>query len=73
MIDHQKPVNSIARKLAKRHAGTRNPCMAHPYRTASGYCNNLEHPEWGSSFRRFTRLLPADYDDGKLLLYSKHT
>jgi hypothetical protein len=34
------------------------------FRSADGTCNNLEHPDWGSSFMPFLRFLPPDYSDG---------
>ncbi|CAG0882057.1 unnamed protein product [Darwinula stevensoni] len=32
--------------------------------TLTGWCNNLEIPEYGKSMRAFARLLPAHYQDG---------
>ncbi|XP_037074559.1 eosinophil peroxidase-like [Pollicipes pollicipes] len=41
------------------------PCDASsPYRTYSGYCNNLNNPNYGKSVMPQSRLLPAKYDDG---------
>ena len=34
------------------------------YRTMTGWCNNLDFPEYGKSVRAFTRLLAPAYDDG---------
>jgi hypothetical protein len=34
------------------------------YRTITGWCNNLNFPEYGKSVRAFTRLLAPAYDDG---------
>ena len=34
------------------------------YRTMTGWCNNLNFPEYGKSVRAFTRLLAPAYDDG---------
>jgi hypothetical protein len=36
------------------------------YRSTTGWCNNLRHPEWGKSLRAFVRLLPPAYNDGKV-------
>lgn len=35
------------------------------YYTADGSCNNLEIPHWGQAGTAFTRLLQANYSDGK--------
>ncbi|KAL5279193.1 DBLOX family protein [Megaselia abdita] len=41
------------------------PCdPTSPFRTITGYCNNLRNPSWGKSLSTFSRLLPAQYDDG---------
>jgi hypothetical protein len=37
------------------------------YRSTTGWCNNLRHPEWGKSLRAFVRLLPPAYHDGEVL------
>ena len=32
------------------------------YRTISGVCNNLRHPEWGSVSQELNRILPPAYE-----------
>jgi peroxidase len=41
------------------------PCDAKtPFRTLTGYCNNLRNPTLGQSLTIFARLLPSAYEDG---------
>ncbi|KFB47945.1 AGAP013282-PA-like protein [Anopheles sinensis] len=40
-------------------------CTNSPYRSFDGTCNNLQNPTWGSVNTPFTRLIPANYGDGK--------
>lgn len=41
------------------------PCdYTSPFRTPSGWCNNIEHPNYGTSYTRFKRFLPPAYTDG---------
>lgn len=35
-----------------------------PFRTHSGYCNNLRNPHLGKSLATFSRLMPAIYENG---------
>ncbi|XP_075052893.1 myeloperoxidase-like [Mixophyes fleayi] len=39
-------------------------CQDSPYRTITGECNNRRNPSLGASNTGFTRLLPAEYEDG---------
>ncbi|CAI2347229.1 unnamed protein product [Caenorhabditis sp. 36 PRJEB53466] len=41
------------------------PCdPTNPYRTYTGWCNNLENPSSANTFRELVRLLPPAYEDG---------
>lgn len=41
------------------------PCdHTYPFRMITGWCNNLNNPQWGSSMRVFDRFLDPVYDDG---------
>lgn len=41
------------------------PCdTSTPFRTFTGYCNNLRNPALGQSLTVFARLLPSNYEDG---------
>jgi len=35
------------------------------YRSISGVCNNIRHPEWGSINQELNRILPPQYKDGR--------
>nr|AZS64104.1 haem peroxidase [Lygus hesperus] len=39
-------------------------CRSSQYRSIDGACNNLQHPDWGTSMRPFLRLLSPEYCDG---------
>ncbi|XP_074603840.1 uncharacterized protein LOC141857262 [Brevipalpus obovatus] len=42
-----------------------NPCdHTSPFRTLTGWCNNLKNPELGNSFKLHDRLLAPSYEDG---------
>lgn len=42
-----------------------HPCDPHnPYRSFSGYCNNLNNPNFGKALTTFQRLMPAAYENG---------
>jgi peroxidase len=41
------------------------PCDPNnPYRTYSGWCNNIRNPAWGKSVITFDRMIPSVYADG---------
>ncbi|KAI1303198.1 Peroxidasin -like protein [Halotydeus destructor] len=41
------------------------PCdHTNPFRSATGWCNNLKHPEYGMGMRVFDRFLEPKYEDG---------
>lgn len=41
------------------------PCdYTSPFRTITGWCNNLNNPKFGMSFTQHDRILPSFYDDG---------
>lgn len=41
------------------------PCNSEDkYRTYSGWCNNINNPEWGKSNSPHRRFLPSEYEDG---------
>lgn len=40
-------------------------CPSTRYRSYDGSCNNLRNPVWGTPNTPYTRLLPANYGDGK--------
>ncbi|XP_068121882.1 myeloperoxidase-like [Hyperolius riggenbachi] len=42
-------------------------CPSSPYRTFTGECNNRRFPDFGVSNRPYTRLLRAQYEDGRSL------
>lgn len=39
-----------------------------PYRSFTGYCNNLNSPNFGKAMTTFKRLMPAVYENGKKTL-----
>ncbi|CAG7820997.1 unnamed protein product [Allacma fusca] len=40
------------------------PCQPRKYRAYNGYCNNVQHPHWGSANMRYLRYLMPHYADG---------
>ncbi|ODN04057.1 Thyroid peroxidase [Orchesella cincta] len=39
------------------------PCQPRKYRAYNGYCNNVQHPRWGSANMRYLRYLMPDYSN----------
>lgn len=39
---------------------------SYPYRSFTGYCNNLHKPNYGKSLSTFSRILPPAYENGML-------
>ncbi|KAI6232119.1 hypothetical protein M3Y95_00453300 [Aphelenchoides besseyi] len=39
-------------------------CVPGKYRSTTGICNNVEHPQWGSTYAPFQRFTPISYSDG---------
>ena len=69
-INAPSPVDSEAMKNLKALFGkcslSESNCdPTYRYRTFSGNCNNLKRPETGASLTEMTRLVSAEYDDGK--------
>lgn len=51
--------------VAHQCSEARTPCdHSYPFRTYSGWCNNLIKPSAGTSFHIFKRFLPSVYEDG---------
>jgi len=40
------------------------PCPPRKFRAFSGHCNNVQRPLWGAANTRYSRFLPAQYEDG---------
>ncbi|PVD35985.1 hypothetical protein C0Q70_02955 [Pomacea canaliculata] len=49
-------------KTSSRDCNTRTR-----YYSLDGWCNNLQHHQWGATFQPFVRLLPNQYSDGKVV------
>lgn len=50
-----------------------HPCDAHyPFRSYSGYCNNLKNPNFGKALTTFQRMVPAVYENGMHQMKSKN-
>ncbi|XP_042897805.1 peroxidasin [Parasteatoda tepidariorum] len=50
--------------IHKKEPSCSDMCFHQSYRTFDGLCNNFNHPRWGASLTPFTRLLPAEYENG---------
>lgn len=42
-----------------------------PFRTHSGYCNNLKNPNLGKSLATFSRLMPPVYENGESAVWQR--
>ncbi|GMR36562.1 hypothetical protein PMAYCL1PPCAC_06757, partial [Pristionchus mayeri] len=62
-VRSQQRATGCARVAAVPDCG-RNRCFHERYRTLDGSCNNLQNPLLGAAFTPYSRLLPAQYDDG---------
>lgn len=48
----------------------KGPCSPDsPFRTYTGYCNNLRNPNLGKGLTTFARLLPPVYEDGEFIFF----
>lgn len=57
--------NKISDSLPKECVEESLPCdHTFPFRSFTGWCNNLKHPEYGTSMRVFDRFLEPVYEDG---------
>lgn len=58
-------INTNDHRSLQKCFETELPCdHTTPFRSITGWCNNIDNPEFGKSFRTFDRLLPAVYEDG---------
>ncbi len=65
----QRQTNRVvdSRTISKPNCKDDNSDFCDPgnkYRTISGRCNNLQHPEFGARGQTQPRLMPSHYDDG---------
>ncbi|UMM18007.1 hypothetical protein L5515_014280 [Caenorhabditis briggsae] len=58
------PPNQISSTISNCPIPTINHCFATNYRSFSGICNNVAHPEWGASHTPMARIMRPDYADG---------
>ena len=57
--------NQFNEEFIQKCDDTLLPCdHTSPFRTITGWCNNLAHPEYGKSLTIFQRFLPPLYEDG---------
>ena len=60
------PVGSLAECHKEEN---HSPCdHTYKYRNFNGWCNNLNSPQYGKSISPLLRFLPAQYDDGWMII-----
>lgn len=69
-IDISSIIPDVSRELENSCPAEIAACdPSYPYRSFTGYCNNLRKPNWGKSLTTFSRILPPAYDNGKRRIY----
>lgn len=64
-IDISTIIPDVSRELENSCPAEIAACdPSYPYRSFTGYCNNLRKPNWGKSLTTFARILPPAYDNG---------
>ncbi|KAK7573452.1 hypothetical protein V9T40_010643 [Parthenolecanium corni] len=64
-IDISSIIPDVSRELENSCPAEIAACdPSYPYRSFTGYCNNLRKPNWGKSLTTFSRILPPAYDNG---------